>query len=108
MQILFTPKAPSLKKNTTTQHTKDSSFFTCHLITGDISRAGTADIPSHTAASARNQVMLWAVCSRETGREMREEQACTVQFGIICHIKVNQQQSHRKRGGRIREKQSLM
>lgn len=48
MQILFTPKAPSKKKKTTTQHTKDSSFFTCHLITGDISRAGTADLSPAT------------------------------------------------------------
>lgn len=73
MQILFTPKAPSKKKNNYSAHKRQQLFhmppnYRRHLKSWDCRL-----IPSHTAASARNQVRLWPVCSRETGREMRKE-----------------------------------
>lgn len=100
IQILFMPKAS--RQNPTTQHTKDIGFFTRHLITGDISRAGTAETypQLHSHPCQKSGQAVGSFVPGESARETQEEWACTVQFGIICNVKVNQQQSHRRGGGR--------
>lgn len=100
IQILFMPKASRQKP--TTQHTKDTGFFTCHLITGDISRARTAETypQLHSYLCQKSGQAVGSFVPGESGREMKEEWACTAQFGIICNVEVNQQQSHKRGGGR--------
>lgn len=100
-EILFMPKA--LRQKPTTQHTKRSGFFTHHLITGDISRAAETHLQLHSYLCQKSGQAVGSSVPRESGREMQEEWACTAQFGILCTVKVNQQQSHRRGGGRSEE-----
>lgn len=88
IQILFMPKAS--RQNPTTQHTKDTGFFTHHLITGDISRARTVEthpqLHSYLCQKFRNQVRLWAVLfqGNEAGRRRRSGHAqCSLELSAM-------------------------
>ena len=102
------PKASRQKP--TTQHTEDTSFFTRHLITGDTSRARTAEIypQPHSYLCQKSGQAVGSFVPGESGRETKEEWACTVQFGIICNVKVNQQRVTGEGEGDQRETESAV
>jgi len=100
------PKASRQKP--TTQHTKDTSFFTCHLITGDISRARTAETypQLHSYLRQKSGQAVGSFVPGESGRETQEEWACAV-WNYLQRKRESAAKSQ-ERGREIREKQNLL